>query len=238
MRLVIQGLLRQRRSVSYKAQQIIFSAGSQVASIGSQELPTIFFSHHSFSSASKIELVDILAREHDEEVGSGNTEIPQVLSDLKASLEVDWRVVDDGASTQMFLKNKKVQISFHCQDAVEEVGGDEYDAEAEGEPILPVHFTVTFSKAGKSLELDCLSDSGQAKVVGIRTTSSDVDDSSLYQGPDFAELDESLQHAFSGYLEQELSVDKDVAAFIAMYSDYKEQMQYVQFLKDVQAIVE
>jgi complement component 1 Q subcomponent-binding protein len=78
----------------------------------------------------------------------------------------------------------------------------------------------------------------QSLLAGVQTSSSDVEDSNLYQGPDFLELDENVQEAFAVYLEEELSVDNDVAAFIAMYSDYKEQMQYVQFLKDVQAIVE
>ena len=203
-----------------------------------------FPKHHSgsraFSSDATMTLVDMLSKEYEEEVDSGNTEIPKELAELKASLEEDWRLVDDGASTQLFLKNKKVQISWHCQDTVEEVAQEEMAMEGddEEEPALPVHFTVTVSKAGKSLVFDCLSDYGEAKVVGVRTTSSDVaDEENLYQGPDFVELDEGLQEAFAIYLEEELSINSDVAAFIAMYSDYKEQMQYVQFLKDAQSIV-
>jgi complement component 1 Q subcomponent-binding protein len=246
MRLIAQGLLRQAkfgRNLSWKARQGLFSVakipGAEVASKDAQSLPTNQISNRTFSSESKTKLMDILAKECDEEVDSGNTEMPQVLSDLKANLEDEWRVVDDGANTQMFLKNKKVQISFHCQDAVEAVENEEeVNEEEEEEVVLPVHFTVTVSKAGKSLVLECLSDFGQAKVVGVQTSSSDVEDSNLYQGPDFVELDENVQEAFAVYLEEELSVGNDVAAFIVMYSDYKEQMQYVQFLKDVQAIVE
>ena len=59
----------------------------------------------------------------------------------------------------------------------------------------------------------------------------------LYQGPDFTELAEDLQDAFHTYLEEEVGVNKDVAAFISMYTDYKEQCQYVQFLEDAQNIL-
>jgi hypothetical protein len=38
-------------------------------------------------------------------------------------------------------------------------------------------------------------------------------------------------------LEDECNVNSDVATFVAMYTDYKEQMQYAQFLKDVQSII-
>jgi complement component 1 Q subcomponent-binding protein len=245
MRLIAQSLLRQAkfgRNLSCKSRQGLFSvasfSGGEGASMDAPSLQTNQISNRTFSSESKTNLIDILAKECDEEVDSGNTEMPQVLSDLKATLEEKWRVVDDGANTQMFLKDKKVQISFHCQDAVEEVEDEEEVNETEEEVVAPVHFTVTVSKAGKSLVLECLSDFGQVKVVGVQTSSSDVEDSNLYQGPDFLELDENVQEAFAVYLEEELSVDNDVAAFIAMYSDYKEQMQYVQFLKDVQAIVE
>jgi hypothetical protein len=32
-------------------------------------------------------------------------------------------------------------------------------------------------------------------------------------------------------------VDTDVAAFIAMYADYKEQNEYVKWIKDVQKVI-
>jgi complement component 1 Q subcomponent-binding protein len=190
-----------------------------------------------FSTISQINLIDLLRKEYDEEVESGNVEMPQELSDLKASILEDWRMVEDQANSTLFLKSKKVQVSFHCQDTVEELMYDDQEAEGDEEPILPIRFTVSSSKAGKSLVLDCLSELGQARIVGVKITTLDADEDNAYQGPDFAELDEDLQDAYHSYLKEELAVTSDIAVFIAMTSDYKEQMQYVQFLKDSQSIV-
>ena len=148
-------------------------------------------------------------------------------------------MVDEGATTQLFLNEKKVQVSFHCQDTLEEVldGESEQNGDDE-EPILPVRFSVTVSKAGEKMEFDCLSEFGQTKIVGVKTSPMEADDDIVYQGPDYEELAEDLQDAFSVYLVEDCAVNSDVATFVAMYADYKEQMQYVQFLKDAKAIIE
>jgi complement component 1 Q subcomponent-binding protein, mitochondrial len=199
-------------------------------------------------------LVDILAREEQEEVEAGNTELPADLADLQKTLEKDWRIVvgNDDAMVNLFSKvsaSPKIQVSFHCQDTVqeEEMGGDE-DAEGEEEEEMsPVRFTVTITKAGKTLTFACLSDYGQVKIEGVSTCLSSSPESihatqgalekTLYQGPDFMELAEDLQDAMAIYLEEDCRVTSDVAAFVAMYSDYKEQLSYVQFLKTMQSIV-
>jgi complement component 1 Q subcomponent-binding protein len=201
-----------------------------------------------FSKESQTNLVDILAREEQEEVDSGNTEMPEELADLKSRLESDWRIVDDGANTQLFLNDKKVQISFHCQDTVEEEVAYEDDEEVDDddEPMAPVRFTVTLSKAGKTLVISCLSELGMAKIDSVVSSTSAPDvvhanqgvlEKTEYQGPDFLELAEDLQDAFAVFLEDECNVNSDVATFVAMYTDYKEQMQYAQFLKDAQSII-
>jgi complement component 1 Q subcomponent-binding protein len=199
-----------------------------------------------FSKESQTNLVDILAREEQEEVDSGNSEMPEELANLKSKLENVWRIVDDGATTQLFLKEKKVQISFHCQDTVEEEIAFDEDDDDDDEPMAPVRFTVTLSKAGKTLVISCLSEFGMAKIDSMASTTSSPDlvhanqgvlEKREYQGPDFLELAEDLQDAVAVFLEDECDVSSDVATFVAMYSDYKEQMQYAQFLKDAQSII-
>merc|ERR1712238_141880 len=53
----------------------------------------------------------------------------------------------------------------------------------------------------------------------------------LYQGPDFTELTEDLQEAFRNYVVKECGVDENVAAYIAMYSDNREQEEYVSWMR-------
>jgi hypothetical protein len=205
-----------------------------------------------FSSDAKTNLVDILTREaKEEEVESENLEMPQPLKDLKKELEVDWKITEDAANTQLFLKSSKVQVSFHCQDAVEsmdDIFQEEEETEEEEEEESPhaIRFTVTQSKAGKTLVISCLSESGEVKIESVTTTTASPDavhaaqgvlEKDQYQGAEFTELAEDLQEAVAVYLEDELLVTGDLAAFVSMQCDYKEQVNYVQFLKDCKSII-
>lgn len=195
-------------------------------------------------------LSDMLAKEEREEKDAGNTEMPPELRDLKSSIEQDWRIVEDGATTTLFRKEHthKVQVSFHCQDTVEEevIAEDEYADEEEEEPSSPVRFTVTVTKAGKSLVFACFSEYGACKIEGVSTTTASAETvhdnqgtlaKTEYQGPDFAELAEELQDQLHIYLEEECGVSSDVAAFVAMFSDYREEACYVNWLKETRAII-
>jgi complement component 1 Q subcomponent-binding protein len=202
-----------------------------------------------FSSEAKSTLVDILAREEKEERDMGNTEMPPELADLKATVEKDWKVVEDGATTSMFrsMGSQKIQLSFHCQDTIEEVSDDyEEEGDEEEEDPSPVRFTVTITKTGKTLTFACFSDYGQVRVEGVSTTTTSPEvvhsnqgtlAKTEYQGPDYSELPEDLQQAMEVYLDEECGVNSDVAAFIAMYTDYREEMNYVDFLKVTQSII-
>lgn len=149
-----------------------------------------------------------------------------------------FRTIDHGG---------KVQLSFHCQDTIEDEGLiDEDDDGDDDEQSSPVRFTVTVSKAGKTITFACYSEYGLAKVDGVSTTH--LSPQSVhetmgtlpkveYQGPVYTELSEDLQEAFVTYLQEECGVTDDVAAFVAMFSDYREQMNYMSFLKEAQLII-
>jgi hypothetical protein len=57
------------------------------------------------------------------------------------------------------------------------------------------------------------------------------------QGPEFTELAEDLQDAFHTYVEKECGVDEDVTAFITMYADYREQEEYVAWMKTANSVL-
>jgi hypothetical protein len=128
------------------------------------------------------------------------------------------------------------------------------EEEVEDEPAGSVRFTVTLSSSKSSnapplLIFQCIVDeTSQVKIesvavantVGAAASSSgaggagamisDVDPDE-YQGPVFGELAEDLQDAFHQFLQADLGVDEDVAAFVSMQSDHREQVQYVSFLE-------
>lgn len=226
-----------------------------------------YFSSTSSSSSSdeRLELYSILTREHAEEVESDSTLIPTELDELKNSLQSDhnWKIVDDGAVTKMYRtadddNKNKVMLSFHCQDTVEISDGDYVDdedheliGETDEEAAGPVRFTVTVTKAGgKTLAFTCLSEDATVRIQSVsiladvspdafHTKSGGVLDSYQYQGPEFNELAEDLQEAFHTYLmsEYDIGITEDVASFVSMYTDYREQMEYVKFLDDAKSIL-
>jgi len=159
-----------------------------------------------------------------------------------------------GASVRMFRKEDgsngaKIGIVFHCQDTEEDVRFDETnifedDEEKEGdeEPTQAVRFGVTVSKGGKTVVLQCRS-GWDVSVEGVTVRDGDTEialaalaggegmHASLYQGPEFTELAEDLQASFQKYIVKECGVDEDVSAFITMFCDYREQEEYVSWLK-------
>lgn len=66
-------------------------AASPLVEFASKSKSTVTkFEVRKFSSQSQTNLLDILAREYDEEVDTGNTQMPEDLADLKTSLEATW----------------------------------------------------------------------------------------------------------------------------------------------------
>lgn len=203
-----------------------------------------------FLDSYKEQLVDILDRELSEEkLNKDQNEMPEELVELKKTLTTEgWKIVEDDQSAIVRLvrneriSNLKVQVSFHCQDLVEnemDREEEEEEEEDEEEPSNPVRFTVVASNAGQSFVFGCLSSQGMTQIQSLAVTSS-TDETSLlekgsvpapeYQGPEFFELADDLQQSFQDFVEVDLGIDEDVAAFIAMYADYKEQASYVNFL--------
>lgn len=58
----------------------------------------------------------------------------------------------------------------------------------------------------------------------------------LYMGPVFEELEEDIQTTFCRYLE-ERGIDTALATFLPDYVDYKEQQEYVNWLRQVNDFV-
>jgi len=202
-----------------------------------------------FSNAGQT-LSDLLARELAEEIEDGNTDMPPELAELKESLEEqDWKIVDEGSMTKLYrtIGSNRVVVNFHCQDTVQSgVEEEEYEMEDGEELPSPFRFLVTCTKAGKTLVFNCLSEEGTAQIEAVAITTDDneaiLDNGGIkgrqYQGPEFQQLDQGVQDSFHEYLLTEIGIDEDVAAFVSMYADYKEQSEYVQFLKDSKSMID
>ena len=160
-----------------------------------------------------------------------------------------------GASIRLFKKSDgsngaKIGVVFHCQDTEEDIPFDENEflsgeqEESEEEPAQAVRFGVTVSKGDKTVVIQCRC-GGDGEISVENVTVRDLDSESvvtalaggenlnaaLYQGPEFSELAEDLQESFQEYVVKECGIDEDVAAFISMYADYREQIEYVDWMK-------
>ena len=190
------------KSVTSKAAASHFSAIASSSSIGSHNIRSScrLFSSQEISET-KTALLEILSREEKEEEELENLELPEDLMELKTTIEKSWKIVENNASTDLFkidtLSNNKIQVSFHCQDTIEDeqedpnVYDDEEEEEDENvfsddiddddnddddddmleeEEAAAVRFTVTVTNtAGKSLVFACFSELGKVCIDGVST---------------------------------------------------------------------
>ena len=68
-------------------------------------------------------------------------------------------------------------------------------------------------------------------LIGRRTVWDGVCAVVATKGPEYTELAEDLQEALQRYVVNECGVDENVAAYITMYSDYREQEEYLSWMK-------
>ena len=162
-----------------------------------------------------------------------------------------WTILDDRESgtVKMFKKDgvAKVAVVFHCQDTIDgDYMMDEEDEENEEEFPAEIRFLVTVTKAGKTMVLSCVALDTKVNVESVATTTEEVDEiqakgkvhDKLYQGPQFDELAEDVKDAFHEYVTKDCGINVDVAAFISMFADFKEQEEYARWIKQVKAIVD
>lgn len=155
-----------------------------------------------------------------------------------------------------------IEISFDCQDEAEtddslddlaasmqeKEGQDGEEGDME-EPVMSfgINFTATITKKnGDQLLLECVA-SEQLQIDNVQfipaqhamkseSPVGDVD-GTLYGGPVFEHLDESLQDAFYDYLEDRF-IDQDLCFFVLSYARHKEQKEYVNWLNKVLEFVD
>ena len=198
--------------------------------------------NRSFSTSQ--DLARVLDREIGEEEQESNGEMPDSLAELQQSLESDWRIVHGkmGAVVQMYKKQSlgngsKVVVEFHCQDT---------EVDEDDEEVAPaIRFVVSVQKATQCMIVQCVTEDAELIIEGVQIRDLANGESALvatqsktpYQGPVVSELADDLQQSFLDFVQTECGVSTDVAAFISMYADYKEQAHYMEWLQTVRNFV-
>ena len=189
-------------------------------------------------------LSEALLAEIDHE--EGNDEVDKDLEDVQKLISKSFQIHDKAGDGVVKLTrthgNEKIEVVFDVQDTAENDSLDLEDQEGadEGEDAelgFGINFEVTITKGDNQLIVNCVGSDG-ITVQNIRhvPTSRGSEDSDVYAGPNFDDLDDAVTESFLDYLE-ERKIDADLGYFVLAYSREKEQREYVQWLKNIQGFV-
>ncbi|GAA6064408.1 hypothetical protein JCM10212_001232 [Sporobolomyces blumeae] len=190
---------------------------------------------------------------------------PDFLTEFKN--EGVWNLVDEPGSDEITLTrtfgNEKIRLIFSISDIdaespisegaeqgepVENENGQGDDLPDELGPVAVETQIVVSKDAGGALTIDAVAEAGSFLInniayypsaetaLGMRAED-DWKRQGLYMGPAFDNLDESLQSEFETYLE-ERGINSGLALLIPDLAEWKEQKEYVSWLKGAKAFLE
>ncbi|KAK6352694.1 hypothetical protein TWF730_009506 [Orbilia blumenaviensis] len=126
---------------------------------------------------------------------------------------------------------------------------DEPEYEEASEPAYPARLNITIEKSTSgALQVEAVAQDGMIIVENVhyhpsvelataQTAEADWERRGRYVGPPFGNLDEDLQVLLERYLD-ERGINTALALFVPDYIDYKEQKEYVSWLKNVKSFVQ
>jgi complement component 1 Q subcomponent-binding protein, mitochondrial len=146
-------------------------------------------------------------------------------------------------------EEKEDSMNKKDQQEQKEEANEEAEEDAMPYSMEETPFSVTIKKQGEqhALLFDCIAVNDSLEIESVRylpnitlANSRDAnvayDLSDTYGGPVMATLEDELQEVFFEYLEAR-GIDENLATFINDYTLFKEQKEYIQWLKDVQNFV-
>ncbi|KAL1746017.1 mitochondrial glycoprotein [Schizophyllum fasciatum] len=199
--------------------------------------------------------------QYEEEVAAQDAEEgePTFLKDFKEA--GNWKIVETSGKEEVTLTrqfgNETINLVFSASDvqsmeseepALEEEGAEEEEPTSPHSYPIRVAMNLTKQGAPGTLSVDMVCQDGHfvvdniafyrdTKVGSELTAEADWARRALYIGPQFDSLDIGLQEEFEKFL-QERGVNEALALFIPEYAEYKEQKEYVRWLKDVKTFVD
>eukprot|EP00598_Pedospumella_elongata_P004088 CAMPEP_0184967646 /NCGR_PEP_ID=MMETSP1098-20130426/942_1 /TAXON_ID=89044 /ORGANISM="Spumella elongata, Strain CCAP 955/1" /LENGTH=245 /DNA_ID=CAMNT_0027489127 /DNA_START=42 /DNA_END=779 /DNA_ORIENTATION=+ len=191
-------------------------------------------------------LTEVLGVEIDEEK-SNDDELDQDLIDVRKQILKVFKIKEEPGVSVVTLSRKhgdeKIEVKFNVQDFNEgdgmieeaEEGDEENDPENEDGSNGGIDFEVTIHKGNSKVIIDAMA-SESLNINNIRyidAAHATTDEMTLYTGPNFEDLEESVQAAFYEYL-TERNIDDDLSFFILAHSREKEQKEYINWLEKMQ----
>ncbi|KAI0219238.1 Mitochondrial acidic protein mam33 [Massospora cicadina] len=203
------------------------------------------------SGLTDADLKSALASELKYEKEEGDSEMSEEMK--KYLNNCPFKIIDVARQSDVKLVrtfgNETVQITFSIKDLGFEQDPEIEEGEDENEiPNVPVRARIDVIKQDAGvITFDTMVDDGNFDIELVsfnKDSKNALDDTSeaewkrhaLYGGPVFQHLDEDVQTLFDRYIE-ERGFTTDLALFIPNYIQYKEQKEYMLWLKEVHDFV-
>ncbi|TDL18726.1 mitochondrial glyco protein [Rickenella mellea] len=169
-----------------------------------------------------------------------------------------WKIHESPGQDEVTLTrtfgNESIRVMFSISDidgSQNDASEDEVTENEDGTPFggYPIRCSVAITKPdGGALTFDTLLQEGAFVVDTIPyysdsalgtdlTAEADWKRRGLYIGPRYDQLDTGVQEEFEKYLE-ERGIGEGLAMFIPEYAEYKEQKEYLSWLKGVTKFIE
>lgn len=191
-------------------------------------------------------LTEVLGAEIDEEK-SNDDELDQDLIDVRKQILKVFKIQEEPGLSLVKLSRKhgdeKIEIVFDVQNfndgdnMIEEAeeGDEENDPENEEGSNGGIDFEITIQRGNNKIIVDAVASEALAiqNIRYVDAVHATTDESHLYNGPHFEDLEESVQAAFYEYL-TERNIDDDLSFFILAHSRDKEQKEYINWLEKMQ----
>ncbi|ORY00199.1 mitochondrial glyco protein [Basidiobolus meristosporus CBS 931.73] len=201
------------------------------------------------------DLAHSLQTEISYEAENEETEAPEFLKEFQDKNTFQIEETSGQAEVTLTRKfgNETIQAVFSITDinnAEEDMMDEEEEGEEPAELPFPVRCNISITKGDDNgcFTIDAIAEDGafgiesvifykDAKLARDRTSEADWNRRGYYVGPNFNNLDEGVKENIQKYLE-ERGFDEYLANFIPDYIEYKEQKEYLNWLKDVKTFVE
>ncbi|KAK2196047.1 bifunctional Mitochondrial glycoprotein superfamily/Mitochondrial glycoprotein [Babesia duncani] len=219
-----------RRFGSIPSNCMRFSRFSNIVGIDGRGVS--FLSQRSFSTE-VVKALDVIKGEIHHE--NANYEAPTTVKTFLS--KSDWKLIEKDGDVNMTLErtagDKKVTVDFQLVSP--------FETEGEGEAAAEMtDFSVTVEKkSGEGLTFYCSTLQNDEKfrymICNVRLFANEAAKNSVstYNGPDFEDLNDSLQAALDEWLAS-LGIDGELCDFIDACSIDKEQREYIFWLKGLE----
>ncbi|KAI5453904.1 Mitochondrial acidic protein mam33 [Naganishia albida] len=234
------------------------AASASASGVKSFSSSSIRFGGGQTDAALSAKLAEELAYEQDSATAMAGRE-PEWLEEFTSNGV--WKVSDKVGADEVTLErqfgNEKLKLTFSISDldnppdtsdlAVED---SPESTDTPDEPTFPVRASLNITKSGHpgALVMDLLVEDesfiiDNASFYPDRTLAEDLTAEGdwrrrgTYVGPRFDHLDEEVQSQFEQFLE-EREVNANLAMFIPLYCEYKEQKEYVLWLGNVRKFID